>query len=127
MPDRTVSTDIVSIGSKDALTEILREGAQQMLLHVPRLAANAREDQWRSDLAANPPSIGCEASPTAAARRVRISPMVSCHHNRPNVSESNAVRSYARRLASRNRNPATIPAISIYGMKYPTGSDTSRP
>ena len=31
MPDRTVSTDIVSIGSKDALTEILREGAQQML------------------------------------------------------------------------------------------------
>jgi len=31
MPDRTVSTDIVSIGSKDALTEILRQGAQQML------------------------------------------------------------------------------------------------
>jgi putative transposase len=31
MPDRTVSTDIVSIGSKDALTEILRRGAQQML------------------------------------------------------------------------------------------------
>jgi len=31
MPGRTVSTDIVSIGSKDALTEILREGAQQML------------------------------------------------------------------------------------------------
>ncbi|MEA3253516.1 MAG: IS256 family transposase [Chloroflexota bacterium] len=31
MPDSTVSTDIVSIGSKDALTEILREGAQQML------------------------------------------------------------------------------------------------
>ncbi len=31
MPDHTVSTDIVSIGSKDTLTEILREGAQQML------------------------------------------------------------------------------------------------
>ena len=31
MPDNTVSSDIVSIGSKDALTEILREGAQQML------------------------------------------------------------------------------------------------
>ncbi len=31
MPDSTVSTDIVSIGSKDALTEIVREGAQQML------------------------------------------------------------------------------------------------
>jgi putative transposase len=31
MPDRTLSTDIMSIGSKDALTEILRQGAQQML------------------------------------------------------------------------------------------------
>lgn len=31
MPKNTVSTDIASIGSKDALTEILREGAQQML------------------------------------------------------------------------------------------------
>ena len=127
MPDRTVPTDIVSIGSKDALTDILREGAQQMLLHVPRLAANALEDQRRSNLAANPPGVGCAASPAAAARRVRASPIVSCHHSRRNVSESNAVRSYARRLASRNRNPATIAAISIYGMKYPTGSDTSRP
>jgi putative transposase len=31
MADSTVSNNIVSIGSRDALTEILREGAQQML------------------------------------------------------------------------------------------------
>lgn len=31
MPDSTVSSNIVSIGSKDALNEILRQGAQQML------------------------------------------------------------------------------------------------
>ena len=31
MADSTVSSNIVSIGSRDALTEILREGAQQML------------------------------------------------------------------------------------------------
>jgi putative transposase len=31
MPDSTVSSNVVSIGSKDALNEILRQGAQQML------------------------------------------------------------------------------------------------
>ena len=31
MADSSVSSNIVSIGSRDALTEILREGAQQML------------------------------------------------------------------------------------------------
>jgi len=34
MAERTVSSNIVSIGSKDALNEILRQGAQQMLAHA---------------------------------------------------------------------------------------------
>ena len=34
MSDSTVSNSIVSVGSRDALNEILRQGAQQMLAHA---------------------------------------------------------------------------------------------
>ncbi len=34
MEDSTVSNPIVSIGSRDALNELLRQGAQQMLAHA---------------------------------------------------------------------------------------------